>query len=123
MSNYPKGIHTMPGRPRNTYDQDRVIIAESYRDAQDFQRRCPEYRDWQPVSVPTLDYRMKGRHLQDFRMTAKVAARKDAPLIERSCRFLVALYGLGNGTGDQAAHYATLDELMKPAPEVNDKGD
>ncbi|AKC03079.1 hypothetical protein BH790_gp54 [Gordonia phage Gsput1] len=96
-------------------DPDRVIIAESFADAQAFQRRCPEYRDWSCVSLPTISYRLKGRHLQDYRLTAKVAARREAPLIERACRFLVSLYGIADGTGDQAAHYAALDELVRPA--------
>ncbi|QQM15149.1 hypothetical protein SEA_TINALIN_61 [Gordonia phage TinaLin] len=105
--------------PRKDYDRDRVIICESFRDAEAFKRRCPEYADWSPVSIPTIDYRLKGRHLQDFRLTSKVAARAEAPLIESSCRFLVALYGIGDNRGD-LAHYRTLDELVKPAPDSKD---
>ncbi|AXQ65176.1 hypothetical protein SEA_SCHMIDT_56 [Gordonia phage Schmidt] len=105
----------MPGKLSK--DQQRIIIAESFADAKAYKASHPEVADWQPVSVPTLEYRLAGRKLQDYRLTPAVAARPEAPLIERCARFLVALYGVADNAGDQVAHYEALRELVRPAPQ------
>ncbi|QDH85093.1 hypothetical protein SEA_DARDANUS_56 [Gordonia phage Dardanus] len=105
--------------PKYHGDPDRVVIAESFDDGRAYMAGHPEVAGWSVVSVPTLDYRMKGRHLQDYRLTPRVAARREAPLIEQACEFLVAIYGVSDDRGDVAAHYETLARLVRPAP----KGD
>lgn len=95
-------------------DPARVIVAESFEDAKRYKADHPEVAEWSSVSVPTLEYRMRGRRLQEFVLTPRVAARREAELIVRSCRFLVSLYGIADNVGNQAEHYEVLGELTRP---------
>ncbi|AXQ51898.1 hypothetical protein KDJ57_gp47 [Gordonia phage Catfish] len=102
-------------------DPTRVVIAEDFRDGQLHIAANPECEGWSIVSIPTLEYRMRGRKLAAYALTGRVKSRPFAEAISRHCRFIISLYGLADGTGDQAKHYAELEALRRKGDEPNVK--